>query len=55
MPARRLIEPARPDLVATAIVPDRALGLAFHSGGLLRPRYAGDAFVGQRGRVAAAR
>jgi glucose/arabinose dehydrogenase len=49
-------KPARPDLVASALVPDYALGphtaslgLAFYRGGLLPARYAGGAFVGQHG------
>jgi len=50
------VEPPRPDLVATAIIPDYALGphtaslgLAFYGGTLLPARYAGGAFVGQHG------
>jgi glucose/arabinose dehydrogenase len=50
------VEPQRPDLVATAIVPDYALGahtaslgLAFYTGSLFPARYAGGAFVGQHG------
>ncbi len=50
------VAPARPDLVAQAIVPDYALGahtaslgLVFYEGKLLPPRYAGGAFVGQHG------
>ncbi|MGZ8286442.1 MAG: PQQ-dependent sugar dehydrogenase [Allosphingosinicella sp.] len=50
------VKPARPDLVAAALVPDYALGphtaslgLAFYGGGLLGPRYAGGAFIGQHG------
>lgn len=50
------VEPARPDLVAQAVVPDYALGahtaslgLAFNTGQLLPAHYAGGAFVGQHG------
>ncbi|HEX8063182.1 MAG TPA: sorbosone dehydrogenase family protein [Allosphingosinicella sp.] len=50
------VKPGRPDLVAAARVPDYALGphtaslgLAFHTGGLLGPRFAGGAFIGQHG------
>jgi glucose/arabinose dehydrogenase len=50
------IQPARPELVAKAIVPDYALGahtaslgLAFYEGELLAENYAGGAFVGQHG------
>ena len=50
------VEPARPDLVAKAIVPDYALGahtaslgLAFYDGELLPARYREGAFVGQHG------
>lgn len=50
------VEPARPDLVATALVPDYALGahtaslgLAFYDAGLLPSHYRGGAFVGQHG------
>lgn len=51
------VEPQRPDLVATAIVPDYALGshtaslgLAFYDeGNALPERYRGGAFVGQHG------
>ena len=50
------VEPQRPDLVATAIKPDYALGphtaslgLAFYEGDLLPRRYRGGAFVGQHG------
>jgi glucose/arabinose dehydrogenase len=50
------VKPARPDLVAAALVPDYALGahtaslgLAFYQGGLLGPGYAGGAFIGQHG------
>ncbi|HEY0131757.1 MAG TPA: sorbosone dehydrogenase family protein [Allosphingosinicella sp.] len=50
------VKPGRPDLVASAIVPDYALGphtaslgLAFYQGGLLGRRFAGGAFVGQHG------
>jgi glucose/arabinose dehydrogenase len=49
-------KPGRPDLVASALVPDYALGphtaslgLAFYRGGLLPARYAGGVFVGQHG------
>ena len=49
------VKPPRPDLVATAIVPDYALGphtaslgLAFYEAGLM-PAYRGGAFVGQHG------
>jgi glucose/arabinose dehydrogenase len=48
--------PPRPDLVATAIVPDYALGahtaslgLAFYDADALPGKYAGGAFVGQHG------
>ena len=50
------VEPPRPDLVATALVPDFALGthtgslgLTFYDAQLLPPRYRGGAFVGQHG------
>jgi glucose/arabinose dehydrogenase len=50
------VKPARPDLVARAIVPDYALGahtaslgLAFCTGTLWPERYRGGAFVGQHG------
>jgi len=50
------VKPGRPDLVASALVPDYALGphtaslgLAFYPGGLLGPGYAGGAFIGQHG------
>ena len=50
------VKPQRPDLVATAIAPDYALGphtaslgLAFNVGHLLPAQYAGGAFVGQHG------
>ena len=50
------IKEQRPDLVASAIVPDYALGshtaslgLAFYDGKLLPPHYAGGALVGQHG------
>jgi glucose/arabinose dehydrogenase len=50
------VKPARPDLVATAISPDYALGshtaslgFAFNDGKLLPQRYVGGAFVGQHG------
>jgi glucose/arabinose dehydrogenase len=50
------VSPQRPDLVATAIVPDYALGahtaslgLAFYDGTLLPKHYWGSAFIGQHG------
>jgi glucose/arabinose dehydrogenase len=50
------VTPQRPDLVASAIVPDyglgthtASLGLAFYTGQLLPARYQGGAFVGQHG------
>lgn len=50
------VEPPRPDLVASAIKPDYALGshtaslgLAFYTGKLFPARYANGAFVGQHG------
>ncbi|WP_035822595.1 PQQ-dependent sugar dehydrogenase [Janthinobacterium sp. RA13] len=50
------VQPPRPELVATAIAPDYALGahtaslgLAFYDGVLLPERYRGGAFVGQHG------
>ncbi len=50
------VSPQRPDLVATAIAPDyalgahvAALGLAFYTGTLLPPHYQGGAFVGEHG------
>ena len=50
------VQPPRPDLVATAIKPDYALGphtgslgLTFYDGTLLPARYVGGAFVGQHG------
>jgi glucose/arabinose dehydrogenase len=50
------VKPGRPDLVASAIVPDYALGphtaslgLAFYPGGPLGARFAGGAFIGQHG------
>jgi len=50
------VEPPRPDLVATALVPDYALGphtaslgLAFTQGNTLPPRFQQGAFVGQHG------
>jgi glucose/arabinose dehydrogenase len=50
------VKPARPDLVASALVPDYALGphtaslgLAFNPGGQLGARFAGGAFIGQHG------
>ncbi|WP_342027462.1 sorbosone dehydrogenase family protein [Methyloceanibacter methanicus] len=50
------VQPPRPDLVKTAIVPDYALGphtaslgLAFYGGALFPERYRGGAFIGQHG------
>jgi glucose/arabinose dehydrogenase len=50
------VKPPRPDLVASALAPDYALGphtaslgLAFNPGGRLGARFAGGAFVGQHG------
>jgi glucose/arabinose dehydrogenase len=50
------VEPQRPDLVATAIVPDyslgnhtASLGLTFYDGILFPPHYRDGAFVGQHG------
>ena len=50
------VKPPRPDLVATALVPDFALGphtgslgLAFYDAALLPSRYRGGAFIGQHG------
>lgn len=50
------VQPQRPDLVATAVVPDYALGthtaslgLVFYEGNLLPKRYVGGAFVSQHG------
>jgi glucose/arabinose dehydrogenase len=50
------VRPPRPDMVATAIKPDYALGphtaslgLAFYDGTMLPARYRGGAFVGQHG------
>jgi glucose/arabinose dehydrogenase len=50
------VQPPRPDLVASAIAPEYALGphtgslgLAFYERGALPARYAGGAFVGQHG------
>jgi len=50
------VKEQRPDLVATAIVPDyglgahtASLGLAFYTGNLLPERYQGGAFIGQHG------
>ncbi|HJR75257.1 MAG TPA: sorbosone dehydrogenase family protein [Luteimonas sp.] len=50
------VQPPRPELVASAIKPDYALGshtaslgLVFYSGKLFPPRYANGAFVGQHG------
>ena len=49
-------QPRRPDLVASAIAPDYALGahtgslgLAFNTGSLFAAKYSGGAFVGQHG------
>jgi glucose/arabinose dehydrogenase len=50
------VKPQRPDLVATATIPDYALGahtaslgLTFYDGKLFPARYAGGVFVGQHG------
>lgn len=50
------VQPPRPDLVATALVPDYALGahtacldLAFYQADLLPARYRNGAFIGQHG------
>jgi glucose/arabinose dehydrogenase len=50
------VKPQRPDLVASALVPDYALGphtaslgLAFYEGNALPPHYADGAFIGQHG------
>jgi glucose/arabinose dehydrogenase len=50
------VQPQRPDLVATALTPDYALGahvaplgLTFYDGKLLPARYAGGAFIGLHG------
>ena len=50
------VQPERPDLVATAIVPDYALGahtaslgLAFYEADALPRKYGGGAFIGQHG------
>ena len=50
------VQPQRPDLVASAIVPDYALsshvaplGLVFNTGNALPSHYAGGAFVGEHG------
>jgi glucose/arabinose dehydrogenase len=50
------VQPQRPDLVATAIVPDYALGahvaplgMVFYGGALLGRRFVGGAFVGEHG------
>jgi glucose/arabinose dehydrogenase len=50
------VKPQRPDLVASALVPDYALGphtaslgLAFNPGGALGRSYSGGAFIGQHG------
>ncbi|MEJ0093884.1 MAG: sorbosone dehydrogenase family protein [Methylocella sp.] len=50
------VEPQRPDLVASAIVPDYALsshvaplGMAFYTGANLPPAYRGGVFVGEHG------
>jgi glucose/arabinose dehydrogenase len=49
-------KPPRPDLVASALAPDYALGphtaslgLTFYRGGLLPPHYSGGVFIGQHG------
>ena len=50
------VQPPRPDLVATAIAPDYALGshvaplgMVFYDADLLGQRYAGGAFIGEHG------
>ena len=50
------VQPPRPDLVASALKPDYALGthvaplgLVFYEGRMLPPKYAGGAFVGEHG------
>ena len=50
------VKPPRPELVATAVAPDYALGahtaslgLAFYDAALLPERYRGGAFIGQHG------
>ena len=50
------VDPQRPDLVATALAPDYALGahtaslgLCFYEGSALPARFAGGAFIGQHG------
>jgi glucose/arabinose dehydrogenase len=50
------VKPQRPDLVATAITPDYALGghtaslgLAYYDGALLPPPFRGGMFIGQHG------
>jgi glucose/arabinose dehydrogenase len=50
------VKPARPDLVASALVPDFALGshvaplgMAFYGGKLLGPQYEGGAFIAEHG------
>jgi glucose/arabinose dehydrogenase len=50
------VQPPRPELVASALAPDYALGahtaslgLAFYEGGTLPGKYAGGAFIGQHG------
>ena len=50
------VKPPRPDLVATAIAPDYALGahvaplgMTFYNGTLLPPRFTGGAFIGEHG------
>ncbi len=50
------VQPPRPDLVASAVAPDYALGshvaplgLAFYDAKLLPARYAGGAFIGEHG------
>ncbi|HEY6529504.1 MAG TPA: sorbosone dehydrogenase family protein [Cellvibrionaceae bacterium] len=50
------VKPARPDLIATAVIPDYALGshtaplgLAYSAGNNLPPRFAKGMFIGQHG------
>ena len=50
------VQPPRPDLVATALAPDYALGshvaplgMTFYAGDFLGPHYMGGAFVGEHG------
>jgi glucose/arabinose dehydrogenase len=50
------VQPQRPDLVASAVPPDYALGshvaplgLSFYDGKLLPAHYAGGAFIGEHG------